>query len=107
MVSVPENASTSGPEPDRISSSVDMASVLELLIFERNVGLVPVALAPAILGLLGPLYGVSAAGLCGWFVFESVRVLRERTDAAARRMFRCSLAVLLGLFLAMLVDIAL
>ena len=72
-----------------------------------TLGFVPVALAPAILGLLGPLYGVAAVGLCAWFVFESVRVLRERTDAAARRMFRCSLAVLLGLFLAMLVDIAL
>jgi protoheme IX farnesyltransferase len=72
-----------------------------------TLGLVPVALAPAILGLLGPLYAVTAAGLCAWFVFESVRLVRERTDEAARSMFRCSLAVLFGLFLAMLVDLAL
>jgi protoheme IX farnesyltransferase len=71
-----------------------------------TLGLAPVAVAPAILGLLGPLYGVTAAVLCGWFVFDSVRVLRERTDAAARRMFHCSLAVLFGLFLAMLADLA-
>ena len=59
------------------------------------------------LGLLGPLYGVVAVGLCAWFVFESVRVLRERSDAAARSMFRCSLIVLFGLFLAMLADVIL
>lgn len=72
-----------------------------------TLGLVPIALAPAILGLVGPFYGVVAAVLCAWFVLESVRVLRERTDAAARSMFRCSLAVLFGLFLGMLADLAL
>jgi protoheme IX farnesyltransferase len=72
-----------------------------------TLGLVPVAVAPAVLGLLGPLYGIVAVGLCAWFVFESVRVLRERSDAAARSMFRCSLIVLFGLFLAMLADLAL
>ena len=72
-----------------------------------TLGLVPVAVAPAVLGLLGPLYGVVALVLCAWFVVEAVRVLRERSDAAARRMFRCSLAVLFGLFLAMLMDLAL
>lgn len=71
-----------------------------------TLGLLPIALAPAILGLVGPFYAVVAAVLCSWFVLESVRVLRERTDAAARRMFRCSLAVLFGLFLSMLVDLA-
>ncbi|MEN8183011.1 MAG: heme o synthase [Myxococcota bacterium] len=72
-----------------------------------TIGLIPVAVAPAVLGLLGPLYAVAATGLCGWFVLEAVRVVRERTDAAARRMFRVSLAVLFGLFLAMLADLAL
>lgn len=72
-----------------------------------TLGLAPVAVAPAVLGLLGPVYGLAAAGLCAWFVVESVRVLRQRSDAAARRMFRCSLAVLFGLFLAMLADLVL
>ena len=70
-----------------------------------TVGLVPVAVAPAVLGLLGAVYAAAATGLCGWFIFEAVRVLRERSDAAARRMFRVSLAVLFGLFLAMLADL--
>ena len=69
-----------------------------------SIALVPVTLAPLPLGLLGALYGVVAAGLGAWFVWHSVRVLRERTDAAARRMFHVSLVYLFVLFLAMLVD---
>ena len=69
-----------------------------------SIALVPVTLAPLPLGLLGPLYGVVAALLGAWFVWHSVRVLRERTDAAARRMFHVSLVYLFVLFLAMLVD---
>lgn len=72
-----------------------------------TLGLVPVSLAPAVLGLLGPLYGVVALALNAWFVWHAVRVLRERTDRAARRMFGVSLLYLLGLFLAMPVDLAL
>jgi protoheme IX farnesyltransferase len=69
-----------------------------------SIALVPVTLAPLPLDLLGPLYGVVAAALGAWFVWHSVRVLRERTDAAARRMFHVSLVYLFVLFLAMLVD---
>jgi len=72
-----------------------------------SLALVPVTLAPLPLGLLGPLYGVVAAMLGAWFVWHSVRVLRERTDAAARRMFGVSLVYLFALFLAMLVDFSL
>jgi len=72
-----------------------------------SVALVPVTLAPLPLGLLGPFYGVAAAGLGAWFVWHGVRVLRERTDAAARRLFGVSLVYLFALFAAMLVDLAL
>jgi len=71
-----------------------------------SLALVPVTLAPLPLGLLGPLYGIVAAGLGAWFVWHSVRVLREQTDAAARRMFGVSLVYLFALFVAMLVDLA-
>lgn len=71
-----------------------------------SVALVPVTLAPLPLGLLGPLYGVAAAGLGAWFVWHGVRVLRERSEAAARRMFGVSLVYLFALFVAMLVDLA-
>ncbi len=66
--------------------------------------LVPFTLAPALLGLLGPLYLACAIALDGWFLWHVVRVLRERTDAAARRTFHVSLLYLFALFLAMLVD---
>lgn len=73
-----------------------------------TLALVPVTLAPVVpFGLLGLPYLVVAVLLDAWFVWHCVRVLRERTDAAARRMFHVSLAYLFALFLAMLVDRAL
>jgi protoheme IX farnesyltransferase len=70
------------------------------------VALAPVTLAPVPLGLLGAPYLAAAVVLDGWFVWHAVRVLRERTDAAARRMFRASLLYLFALFVAMLADLA-
>src|SRR5206468_4697827 len=52
--------------------------------------LVPFTLAPTPLGLLGPLYLACAIALDAWFLWHVVRVLRERTDAAARRACRSS-----------------
>ena len=72
-----------------------------------TLALVPVTLAPVPLGLLGRLYLAVAIGLDAWFAYHAVRVLRERTDAAAVRMFQVSLLYLFALFLAMLVDRAL
>jgi len=68
-------------------------------------GLVPVSLAPVAFGLLGPLYAAVAVVMGAWFVWLSIRVLRERTDDAARRMFHVSLAYLFALFLAMNVEV--
>lgn len=72
-----------------------------------TLALVPVTLAPAPLGLLGAPYLAAALVLDAWFVWHAVRVLRERDDAAARRMFHVSLVYLFALFLAMMVDRAL
>lgn len=69
--------------------------------------LVPVTLAPVALGLLGVTYLGAAIVLDAWFTWSIVRVLVERTDAAARRAFHVSLGHLFGLFLAMLADLAL
>ena len=72
-----------------------------------SLALVPVTLAPLPLGLLGWVYGALAAVLDLWLVGHVVRVLRERSDAAARRLFHVSLAYLFALFLAMLLDLSL
>ena len=72
-----------------------------------TLGLVPVTLAPVALGLLGNAYLAVALGANAWFIWSSVQVLRQRTDDAARRMFRVSLAYLFSLFAAMLVELLL
>ena len=71
-----------------------------------TLGLVPVTLAPGLLGLLGPLYMTVAVGMNAWFVISSVQLARRRTDAAARRLFHVSLVYLFSLCLAMLIDLA-
>jgi protoheme IX farnesyltransferase len=72
-----------------------------------TVGLVGVTLLPGLLGLLGPLYLASAAALGAWFLHRGVRLVRERSDAAARAVFRTSLVYLALLYAAMLVDLLL
>jgi len=72
-----------------------------------TLALVPVTLAPVPLGLLGWPYLAVAVALDGWFVWHAVRVLRERSDGAARRLFHVSLVYLFALFVAMLADLAL
>ena len=69
-----------------------------------TLALVPFTLAPTPLGLLGPFYLACAAVLDAWFLWHVVRVIRERSDAAARRTFHVSLVYLFALFLAMLID---
>jgi len=72
-----------------------------------TLALVPVTLAPVLLGMLGAIYAVAAVALDAWFVWTGVRLLRERTAGAARRVFHVSLLYLFALFAAMLVDLAL
>jgi protoheme IX farnesyltransferase len=70
-----------------------------------TLGLVPISLAPAALGLVGGIYLPVALGVNAWFVAAAVSLLRRRSDAAARQMFRVSLVVLGSLFAAMLIDL--
>ena len=72
-----------------------------------TVGLVVVTLLPGVLGLLGPLYLGAAALLGAWFLWSCIRLVRERSDAAARAVFRTSLVYLALLYAAMLVDLLL
>ncbi len=69
-------------------------------------GLVPVTIAPVVLGLLGGLYLGVALAANAWFVHHALRVLRERTPESARAMFLASLGYLFALFAAMLVELA-
>jgi protoheme IX farnesyltransferase len=68
--------------------------------------LLPVTLAPAWLGYLGPTYTVAAVLLGAWFLEAVVRSLRLQKHAVDWRVFKVSVAYLSVLFLAMLVDLA-
>jgi protoheme IX farnesyltransferase len=71
-----------------------------------GLAMIALTLAPAALGLLGTLYGLAALAIGAGFLRAALRLLRERTPEAARGVFRASLWQLMGLLLAMLVDIA-
>jgi protoheme IX farnesyltransferase len=64
----------------------------------------PLALAPYFMGLVGVFYLVAAALLSFLFTAASVAVLRDPTDAAAKRMFGFSILYLFALFALLVVD---
>ncbi len=62
------------------------------------------ALAPAAIGMAGPLYAAAAAALGLGFVLLAAAVLRDERDAPAKRLFGFSIVYLFGLFLALIAD---
>ncbi len=71
--------------------------------------LVPVTIAPALLGMAGPVYGVAATALGAWFLVLAARVARNTADRAAdmapeKALFKFSLAYLALIFAALVVD---
>ena len=86
----------------RIGEAATARRILVWIILLAAISLVPVGLR-----LLGPLYAAAAVGLGAWFAMAGVRLLRDPGAVAARRVFRVSLVYLMGLFAAMLTDLAL
>lgn len=72
-----------------------------------SIGLVPITLLPGLLGLLGGFYLACAVVLNIAFLWSGIRLIRERSEAAARRVFRVSLVYLSLLYVAMLGDLLL
>jgi heme o synthase len=64
----------------------------------------PLALAPYFVGLAGSLYLGAAIVLSFLFTAASVAVLRDATDASAKRMFGFSILYLFALFALLVVD---
>jgi protoheme IX farnesyltransferase len=64
----------------------------------------PAALAPCLLGVAGPLYGVGAVLLSAVFTGTAILVWRDATDRSARRMFAVSLLYLFLIFSLLLID---
>lgn len=78
------------------------------------IGLIPVSLLPVLMSSAGAFYGAAALGLGLWFAWAGwglVRIgrsdEREAADDAARQVFRVSLVYLMGILLALIVDLAL
>ena len=64
-------------------------------------------LAPALVGLGGPLYAAAATLFGGWFVIDAVAVWREQDEVrepAARRLFGVSILYLFVLFAALILE---
>jgi protoheme IX farnesyltransferase len=66
--------------------------------------LLAVTLALFAFRMMGPFYLVAALGLGGWFVYLALRLWREGTPLAARRVYLYSLLYLALLFGAMVLD---
>jgi protoheme IX farnesyltransferase len=76
-------------------------------IFAYSLVLAPLALAPAAIGLGGPLYAAVALGFGAWFVVDAVAVMRETDEVrepAARRLFGVSILYLFVLFAALMLE---
>jgi protoheme IX farnesyltransferase len=76
-------------------------------IFAYALVLAPLALAPAAIGLGGPLYTAVAVGFGAWFVVDAFAVLRETDEArepAARRLFGVSILYLFVLFAGLIAE---
>ena len=74
-------------------------------IFAYALILLPTGLAPAFVGLAGPLYAAVATLFGGWMAIEALAVLREADDVrepAARRLFAVSISYLFVLFAALI-----
>jgi protoheme IX farnesyltransferase len=72
--------------------------------------LVPLGLAPALIGLGGPLYACAALLFGGWMLLDAIAVFRERDETrepAARKLFGISILYLFALFGALIVERAL
>jgi protoheme IX farnesyltransferase len=74
----------------------------QILLYSLLVVALTLVLSP--LGLMGMPYFLSALLLGGWFICNAVRLWREATPAAARRLYLSSILYLFALFAAMAVD---
>lgn len=66
--------------------------------------LVPLSVAPYILGIAGIGYGIFAFALSVFFLFTNFRVLVDKTDKSAKLMFGYSVFYLFALFAALMID---
>ncbi len=74
-------------------------------IFINTILLVASTFLPSAFGQLGWIYGAGAAVLGAWFTWNCWRLLQNPDRLVARRVFFDSMIYLVGLFIAVLVDV--
>jgi protoheme IX farnesyltransferase len=74
----------------------------QILIY--SLALIPAALAPTLLRILGSLYALGALILSLGFLFQAIRLSRDRSNANARKLFYGSLVYLSALIGLMILD---
>jgi protoheme IX farnesyltransferase len=83
-------------EPDGQSTARQILFFLMLLI--------PVSMAPALLGMTGAIYAAGAIALGAYFLRSGVRVMRDRSILRARAVLLASVLYLPALYGLMLLD---
>ena len=66
--------------------------------------LFPVAMSPFILGFAGWIYGISSAALGLFFIYTSIKVIKDESLKSAKLMFGFSVFYLFAIFLALMID---
>jgi protoheme IX farnesyltransferase len=66
--------------------------------------LLPIALAPTLLGVAGWIYGCAAIALGLMFLLAAIRVWFDESERSARQMFAFSILYLFALFALLIVD---
>ena len=74
----------------------------QILIY--SILLVPVSLAPLALGIAGAIYATTAIAMGGGLLFLAYRIIIQRDDGSARRMFQYSIFYLFILFLVLIAE---
>ncbi len=71
-----------------------------------SVLLIALTLLPTPLGMLGAFYFVAALGMGALFIWRAVALLQQKSNIAAKRMYKYSTLYLALLFLVMMIDSA-
>ena len=80
----------------------DRKTKIQMLIY--TIILFPVAVSPSFLGFAGWIYGVTATLLGLFFIFTSIKVIKDETLKSAKLMFGFSVFYLFAIFLALMFD---
>jgi heme o synthase len=81
----------------------ERATMIQIILY--SIQLLLISLLPAVFGVMGWLYLISAALLGGGLVWKSVQLLRLGSDKMARSTYKYSTLYLAVLFLAMILDV--